>query len=125
LVGGVVGTTWGLVRAEEQRLTAEANADHALKAQGEAEQGFAKADEAVEKYLKAVTDNPDLRYNHDLYALRKELLEAAVPFFQWFTEQKPGEPAWEAARGRAYHRLALVRNEMGEKEAARKDYERM
>src|SRR5262249_28364017 len=132
LVGGVIGTTWGLVRAEHarqgegaQRLAAEAAADRAVQAQGRAEQGFAKAKEAVEHYLKAVTNDPDLKYKHDLHALRKKLLKAAVPFYQWFTEQKPGEAALEAERGRTYLRLALLRIEMGEMEAARKDYERM
>src|SRR5438445_361359 len=60
LVGGVIGTTWGLVRAdrarqgeEEQRLAAEANADRAVQAQQRAEQGLAKPKEAVEHYRKA------------------------------------------------------------------------
>src|SRR4030095_10541874 len=52
------------------------------------------------------------------------LLEAAVPFYQWFTEQKPGEATLEA-RGWAYHRLARVRTELGDRQAARTDYERM
>jgi serine/threonine protein kinase/tetratricopeptide (TPR) repeat protein len=131
LVGGVIGTTWGLVREERarkkeqgQRRAAEAAADRALKAQERAEQGFTKAKEAVEHYLRAVTDDPDLKHQHDLHPLRKKLLEAAVPFYGWFTEQKPGEAALEAERGRAYLRLAAVRHEMGEAEAARKGYER-
>src|SRR5262249_28761914 len=74
-VGGVLGTTGGLVREdharqreEGQRLAAEANADRAeaaadraVKAQGRAEQGFAKSRDAVEHYLKAVADDPDLK----------------------------------------------------------------
>jgi serine/threonine protein kinase/tetratricopeptide (TPR) repeat protein len=125
MVLGMTSTAWGLVRAElawqgeeQQRLAAQANADRA-------EQGFAKAREAVEHYLKEVTEDPDLMHKHDLHPLRKKLLDAAVPFYQWFTEQKPGEAAWEAKRGVAFWRLAFVRSEMGEKEAAVKDYERM
>src|SRR5262245_17023591 len=124
LVVGVIGTTWGLLRAErarrgeeEQRLAAEEAADRAIRAQDRAERGFAKAKEAVEQYLTAVTDDPDLKHKHDLHDLRKKLLEAAVPFYQWFTEQKPGEPPIEAERGRAYRRLGLVRSEMGETDA--------
>jgi serine/threonine protein kinase/tetratricopeptide (TPR) repeat protein len=107
LVAGVIGTTAGLLRAEQQRLRAE--------------EGFTKAREAVEHYLAAVTEDPDLRYKQHLHALRKRLLDAAVPFYEWFTTQKPGEAAWEAERGRAYGRLASVRREMGETEAAVKD----
>jgi serine/threonine protein kinase/tetratricopeptide (TPR) repeat protein len=132
LVFGVIGTTAGLVRAErarqgeeQQRHAAEAAADRAVQAQERAEQGFAKAKEAVEHYLNAVTEDPDLKHKHDLRALRKRLLEAAVPFYQWFAEQKPGEAALERERGQAYWRLAFVRSELGETEAARKDYERM
>jgi serine/threonine protein kinase/tetratricopeptide (TPR) repeat protein len=132
LVGGVIGTSWGLVRAdharqgeEEQRLAAEASAGRAVKAQERAEQGFDKAKESVEQYLRAVTEDPDLKHKYDLHALRKRLLQAAVPFYQWFTEQKPGDAALEAERSRAYHRLARVRTELGETEAALKDYERM
>jgi serine/threonine protein kinase/tetratricopeptide (TPR) repeat protein len=132
LVFGVVGTTWGLLRAEsarqreeEQRLAAEANAERAVEAQERAQEGFDKAKEAVEHYLTAVIDNRDLKRKHDLHELRKKLAEAAVPFYQWFTEQKPGQAALEAERGRAYWRLASVRDEMGEKEAAQKDYEHM
>jgi tetratricopeptide (TPR) repeat protein len=125
LVGGIIGTTLGLLEAWRQRDAAEAAADRAAKAQVRAEQGFAKAKEAVEKYLKAVTEDPDLKEKHDLNALRKKLLEAAVPFYLWFVEQKPEESDWEAERGRAYGRLADVRDEMGEKEAALQDYERM
>jgi serine/threonine protein kinase/tetratricopeptide (TPR) repeat protein len=125
LVGGIIGTTWGLVRAERQRLVAEANAEKAARAQERAEQGFTKAKKAVEHYLTAVTDDPDLKDKHDLHPLRKKLLGAAVPFYEWFAEQRPGETAWEAERGRAYYRLAAVRYAMGETEAALKDYERV
>jgi eukaryotic-like serine/threonine-protein kinase len=124
LVGGVVGTTWGLIRAEharqgeeEQRLAAQASAERAVKAQ-------AKAEEAVEHYLSAVTEDLDLKYKHDLHPLRKKLLGAAVPFYEWFTTQKPGQVLSEAKRGWAYGRLGNVRNAMGEKEAALKDSER-
>jgi serine/threonine protein kinase/tetratricopeptide (TPR) repeat protein len=117
LISGVVSTSLGLREARRQRDAADANAERA-------DEGFAKAKEAVEQYLRAVTNDPDLKNKHDLHALRKKLLDAAVPFYQWFPRQKPGESAVEAERGRAYWRLALVRSEMGEKEAALKDYER-
>jgi tetratricopeptide (TPR) repeat protein len=123
LVLGILGTTLALMEARSQRAAAEANADRAGKAQERAEQGFAKAKEAVEHYLQAVTNDADLTHQRDSHGLRKKLLDAAVPFYQWFTEQKPGDAASEAERGWAYFRLAFVRSEMGEKEAAVRDYE--
>jgi len=132
LIGGVIGTTWGLIREEharqreeDERRTAEANADRAVKNLAQAQLGFDKANDAVEQYLKAVTEDADLKHKYDLRALRKRLLEAAVPFFQWFTQQRPDEPVLEAQRGRAYGRLAAVRVEFGETEGALTDYERM
>jgi tetratricopeptide (TPR) repeat protein/tRNA A-37 threonylcarbamoyl transferase component Bud32 len=118
LLAGIGGTAYGLVRANQR-------AEGERLAKERAEQGFAKAKEAVKQYLEAVTEDSDLKHKHDLHALRKKLLVAAVPFYQWFTEQKPGEAALEAERGWAYERLASVRSELGEKEAALEDYERM
>jgi serine/threonine protein kinase/tetratricopeptide (TPR) repeat protein len=132
LVVGVIGTAWGLIRAghalrekEQERLAADASAERAVQAQARAEQGFAKAKDAVDVYLAAVTSDPNLKHKHDLQILRKKLLAAAVPFYQWFAEQQPGEAGLEAKRGAAYGRLGSVRHELGEKEAARKDYELM
>jgi tetratricopeptide (TPR) repeat protein len=123
LVFGIFGTTLALLEARRQREAAEANAARASKAQERAEQGFIKAKEAVEYYLTAVTADPDLKHKHDLHSLRKKLLDAAVPFYEWFIRQNPGDAMSEAERGRAYWRLADVRSEMGEEEAALKGYE--
>jgi eukaryotic-like serine/threonine-protein kinase len=115
LVAGIIGTTWGMVearhRAEGERLAKE-----------RAEANFALANEAVEKYLGTVTDDPDLK-RADFHRLRKKLLESALPFFQKLTAQKSDDPEVEAGRGRAYERLGLVRHALGENEAAIRDLE--
>ena len=140
LAAMVVGTcvsTWQAVRAThaeglaETRLTAEAEqrrrADdaraQAVAAGKLAEERFQLAKDAVAKYLQDVTEDDDLK-RADFNKLRKRLLQSAVPFYQKLVEQKSGEAKLEAARGNAYHRLALLRAEMGESEAAVADYER-
>jgi tetratricopeptide (TPR) repeat protein len=75
----------------------------------------------VDKYLSKVTDNPKLK-EADFNQLRKELLETALPFFEQFAEQESPDPDLRAARGRAYHRLATIRQVMGDRDRAVADY---
>lgn len=105
------------LRADHDRRTAVRNL-------GMAQENFQLANDAVNKFLNTVTDNPKLN-EQDFFELRKELLETALPFFQKFAQERGGDSESEAARGRAYHRLALVRDAMGEKETALADYDAM
>ena len=129
LLIGIAGTTWGLLRAEHHRQIAEQDTDKALSAakaekdaKERAEANFILAKESVEKYLGAVTDDPELKQGN-FHQLRKKLLESAIPFFEKIAEQKSDDPEVEVGRGSAFYRLALVRAEMGENEAAIRDYE--
>jgi tetratricopeptide (TPR) repeat protein len=122
LLGGIVATTWQAVRATDAERSAKDNERRALAQKDQALTNFRLAQDAVDKYLNAVTDNPRLN-EKDFFPLRKELLETAVPFYRKFAEGRSDDPEAEAARGRAYHRLALVRDAMGEKEEALAEYE--
>ena len=131
LLIGMAGTTWGLFRAEHHRQIAEQNADKALaaaksekeaKERAEAQSIFAMA--SVEKYLVTVTDDLELQ-QADFHGLRKKLLENALPFYEQIAAKKSDDPDVESGRSRAYHRLAILRAEMGETEAAIQDYESM
>jgi hypothetical protein len=114
-VAGIVGTTWQAIRAANR-------AEGERQAKERAEADFALANEAVEKYLGTVTDDPDLR-RVDLNQLRKKLLGGAIPFFQRIAAQKSDNPDVEARRGRAYLRLARLRLLLGENEPAIQDAE--
>jgi tetratricopeptide (TPR) repeat protein len=57
--------------------------------------------------------------------MRKELLESALPFYEKFARQEGDDPEQAAERGRAYYRLAQVRNLLGEDEKAQADYRQM
>jgi tetratricopeptide (TPR) repeat protein len=117
LLTAVGALALGLAAVERERQRTAA-------AREQAEENFAQAKDAVDQYLTAVTG--DRRLNEqDFFALRKKLLATAVPFYERFARAKTGDPQQEAARGRAYWRLAFVRGAMGEKEAALADYERM
>src|SRR5207249_13606 len=88
-----------------------------------ADRHFALAKDAVDKYLSKVTENPKLT-QADFHQLRKELLETAVPFYQQFAEQEGQDPELRLARGKAYYRLARLRGQMGDREAAEVDHRR-
>jgi serine/threonine protein kinase len=124
LAGGIVGTTLGLVRAERARHAEADRAEGERRAKERAEASLDLARASVEKYLGTVTDDPKL-VRDDFHQLRKRLLESAVPFFEQLAAQEGDDPAVEAGRGDAYLRLATLRMELGEYEAARKDCEAM
>jgi serine/threonine-protein kinase len=123
LLAGVAVSTALAVRAVQAEGEAKTKERQAVAAQQTAEERFELAKDSVDQYLNAITDDPELKDRHDLNRLRKKLLETAVPFYQKLARQKPGDAKHEAARGRAYGRLAVVRAAMGEREAARADIE--
>jgi eukaryotic-like serine/threonine-protein kinase len=100
---------------ERDRAEAEAKRAH---------ESFDIAESAVDDYLNKVTEDPELKRS-DLNALRKKLLESAVPFYERLIGQKPGDEGQEAARGRAYGRLGTLRHQIGETAGALADLEQM
>ena len=117
LVAGIAGTAWQAVRAEKARQAEAERAEGERRAKERAETHLALANEAVEKYLGTVTADPDLK-RADFNRLRKRLLEGALPFFERLAAEKGDDPAFAASRGVAYARLARLRQDLGEDEAA-------
>jgi serine/threonine-protein kinase len=106
-----------------QAIRARQSASDAREAQEVAEERFELAKDAVDRYLNEVTETPELK-NPTFQALRKNLLETALPFYQRLAEQGQGRPGQEAARGAAYLRLGRLRPEIGELDAALADLEK-
>jgi serine/threonine protein kinase len=109
-------------RALAAEQVAQAERDRAEAARALADRNFQKARTAVEDYLQKVADNPELKNNPNSHGLRKQLLTAALPFFEEFVQQKSDDPAVRFDQGQAYARLARVRGDVGEREAAIRDY---
>jgi serine/threonine-protein kinase len=116
LLTAVVALAVGLGAVERERK-------QTATAKEQAEEHFTLAQKAVDRYFNAVTEDRQLN-EKDFYALRRKLLETAVPFYEQLGQAKAGDPEQQAARARAYARLAFVRYQLGEQEAARTDYER-
>jgi serine/threonine protein kinase/tetratricopeptide (TPR) repeat protein len=115
LLAAALVSTWQAIRATRAETMAR-------QAQILAEARFDLAKQAVDKYLNEVTEDPDLK-GANLETLRKKLLETAVPFYQKLAEQAPGDAGQQSAIGQAYFRLASIRGELGQREAAVQDYE--
>jgi tetratricopeptide (TPR) repeat protein len=111
-------------RAIENEAQANRERDEAVAQRQRAKGNYDLARQAVENYLVKVTDNERLQQT-DLLAMRKELLESALPFYEKFARQEGEDPEQAAERGRAYYRLAQVRDLLGEKEKAWSDFRQM
>jgi tetratricopeptide (TPR) repeat protein/tRNA A-37 threonylcarbamoyl transferase component Bud32 len=77
-----------------------------------AETNLELARQAVDDYITKVSQDPRLR-QHDLEGLRKQLLRSALGFYHKFAEQAGDDPNVQAERGRAYHRLGSITEQVG------------
>src|SRR5262245_54387082 len=113
-------------RAEETAIAArdiaQAERDKAQAARALADRNLQTARKAVEDYLQKVTDDPVLVNNPNSHEVRKQLLAAALPFFEEFVKQKSDEPAVPFDQAKAYCKLGGVRGAMGGNQAANRDY---
>ena len=121
LVAGVIGTTLGLVRAESERrraAAAEADAleqaravgeerDRAEKLRGQAEANYHKARAAVDEYFTLISESKLLDVP-GLQPLRKELLDAALRFYQGRVVERADDPDALANLAVTYLRVAEV-----------------
>jgi tetratricopeptide (TPR) repeat protein len=116
LAAGIVVSTWQAARATR----AEADTRVALAA---SEANFAKAREAVDKYLTQVTADPRLN-EADFHDLRKQLLESAVPFYEQLVAQKSADPELRHEQALMLGKLASVYHSIGDLAGAKTAMER-
>jgi tetratricopeptide (TPR) repeat protein/predicted Ser/Thr protein kinase len=111
-------------RADDSAVQARTSAKQEQSARELAEFRFTQAERAVEEYLDGIENNEQLK-EADFLELRKRLVASAIPFYEEFVQQRPGDKAIEIKRGRAYGRLGFIRKLMGEWEQAATDFEQM
>ncbi len=104
LVGGVVGTTWGIIRAaaraegerlakldaDAQRIKAVAANEQAQKARDRAERRFELAVEAIESFRSMVDGNLDVKNRPENETLRKAFLQAPLAYYQKLRDELRG-----------------------------------
>jgi serine/threonine-protein kinase len=121
LLTAVVALTISTVLIRQQQVQTHQAKEAAEQQRDRAERNFGLARRAVEETITKVAEEPLLK-QANFHNLRKQLLASALPYYQEFVQQQSDDPQLEAKRGRAFGRLAYVRQEMGEKEEAVADY---
>jgi serine/threonine-protein kinase len=82
-----------------------------------AEENFALAREAVDKYFTRVSTSSKLKA-HGLEGLRKELLQETTQFYEKFVQTEAGRPGLKYEQGWANVRLGAIKSETGDLQAA-------
>ncbi|GIW96456.1 MAG: hypothetical protein KatS3mg110_4497 [Pirellulaceae bacterium] len=103
--------------ANEERRRAVASEQQAIRERDRADRNATRARKAVENYLVRVTENRLLK-QADFHDLRKQLLLAALPFYQAFVQERSDDPHLESERGKAHRYLGLLHSELGEHQQA-------
>jgi serine/threonine-protein kinase len=96
--------------------------DRERAAKEAADDNFRLAQQAVDRYCTAVSQN-ELLNEPGLRPLREKLLETAREFYQRFLDKRHDDPAVRAELGRAYWRLADLAMDQADKSRCRQLYE--
>jgi serine/threonine protein kinase/tetratricopeptide (TPR) repeat protein len=136
LVGGIIGTTWGLVNADaahraeaEQRQVAESEkkkaeqaAEAARQQRRRAESREAQAIAAVKRFRDAVANEPELKNSKALDRLRRRLLKEPLAFFRELRDRLQADRDTRLESlvrlAQASFDLAQLTNEIGDRQDA-------
>ena len=142
LIGGVIGTTWGIFRAtqaeanakheagektvalgekEAALTTAKANEIQAKAAQQDAQENLKDALAAVDQMLTRVADDR-LLYVPQMEPIRRDLLLDALKFYQKFLGKQSDDPVIRRETALAYRRVGRIHHLLGEYQDAERAY---
>jgi serine/threonine-protein kinase len=120
LVAAVVALTAGTLLLGRANAQIERERDQTRKQRDRADANFQKARQAVDDYLTRVSENKLLQSPlPGLQPLRRELLQAALSYYQDFAEEHQDDPALTAELARAYYRVGKITAEIGSQDEAR------
>lgn len=112
----ITGLAFGLVTWQWQLARSRLFEAEAQRAR--ANQNLAKVQDAVNRLLVDVGAER-LREEPHLEEVRRNLLEDALPFYEWMAEQQGTDPSMRKGQGLALMRIALMYNWLGDLERAR------
>jgi serine/threonine protein kinase len=142
LVAGIIGTTWGMLRAtvaeaaavqeagekttaldekETALATARANEIQAKAAQKDAQENLKAALAAVDQMLTRVAEER-LLFVPQMEPVRLELLQDALVFYLKFLERKSDDPVIRREAALAYRRVGRIQFFLGQHAEAEKAY---
>jgi tetratricopeptide (TPR) repeat protein/tRNA A-37 threonylcarbamoyl transferase component Bud32 len=118
LVGGMIGTTFGLIRAAQAEHRANLERDRANNE-------FRQARRAVDDYLTQISENTLLSSGiPGLQGLRQKLLGRALQYYQSFAKDHAADPSLRSDLAAAYLRVGDITAEVGSKADALEAFER-
>jgi serine/threonine-protein kinase len=117
LLAAVVALSVGTVLLGRANARIEGERAEAQRQRDRADANFRKARQAVDDSLTRVSENKLLN-SPGLQPLRKELLEAALPYYRGFAAEAQDDPALSAELARAYYRLGKITEAVGTQEDA-------
>jgi tetratricopeptide (TPR) repeat protein len=130
LIMGVVGTTIGLLRAQDERAKANGAAESEREQRGIAEAEKNRAIEFRNKALDALraATGPDVEKligaKKELGANERAYLEAIAKRWQTFADQEETDEPTRALRGEGYFHVALLEHRLSRRDEARSRYEK-
>jgi eukaryotic-like serine/threonine-protein kinase len=118
LTAGIVGTTWGMLRATAAETVAHTQAEAEKIARQDADRASKEAvtnmliarqivDQLQTRVAEKLADTPQMEL------VRQELLEDALKFYQVFLGQKSTDPALRLETGKALNRVGFIYYYMG------------
>jgi serine/threonine protein kinase len=121
LCGGVVGTTAGLIQADqawrqqaEQRRIAEWERDEKERAREKAVAHLQTARRAMERMLARISKD-GVAFEPRLEGIWRDLLQESLTFYQQLDQTQGDDPALQQELASAYHRLGVAYHRLGER----------
>jgi serine/threonine protein kinase/tetratricopeptide (TPR) repeat protein len=110
-----------LKTARESEIQAKGNAEEAGRQRIRAEAGEAQARAAVDEFLTRVTEDALLKAP-GLQPLRRDLLSAALRFYDEFLKKRRDDPALRAALAGVQLRVGRIQRDLGDVVGSRKSF---
>jgi serine/threonine protein kinase len=123
LVGGIVGTTAGMLQARQARAAAELAEENERGQRLRAQQNLGEALRAVDQMLTRVAEGRLAGLPH-MDPVRRALLEDALQFYLRFLRDNGADPTVRLETGRAYVKVGILQLGLGRHEEARAAYDR-
>lgn len=123
LIASTAFSLWQADRAKQAEKDTREALQVAERHRGEAQANLALARKAVDDYLNNVTDNPRLK-QADFLALRRELLETALPFYERFVQQQSDDLSVLKDQAMALSKLGEIYGLTGQAARAEDVYKR-
>jgi tetratricopeptide (TPR) repeat protein/predicted Ser/Thr protein kinase len=121
LAAGASLITWQWQRAEANFADAEEQRRRAEQERARAEEGFRQAHQAVNQFCTKVSEG-QMRDVPGLQPVRRELLEAALVYYERFLQERSHDPALRAELADIYFRIATITSLLGSRPEALKAY---